>query len=35
LSAVTAAFCEIDDGFEVLWPWIVAIAVTISTGPPQ
>ena len=35
MSAAAAAFCAIDDAFDVLWPWIVAIAVTISVGPPQ
>ena len=35
LSAAIAAFCEMLEAFEVDWPWIVPIAVTISFGPPQ
>ena len=35
LDATVAAFCEIEDAFDVLWPWMVAIAAMSSAGPPQ
>ena len=34
-DATVAAFWEMDEAFDVLWPWIVAIAAITSAGPPQ
>ena len=34
-SATVAARCDMLAGFEVDWPWMVAMAVTSSAGPPQ
>src|SRR5512139_2981598 len=32
-SASSAAFCEMDVGFDVLWLWMLAMAVMTSLGP--
>jgi hypothetical protein len=34
VSASSAAYCEIDDGFDVDCDWMVAIALISSAGPP-